>query len=116
MDFLEKFDKVVYISFGSINNPNYQKTAKIIESIRASSKLYDRVGYVFALRQSHPAFEYLVQTSEEVNNLIATSWAPQRALFNHPKVETFISHCGANGVVEAQYFGLKIIGMPITDE
>ena len=37
-------------------------------------------------------------------------------MFSKEKVKLFITHCGANGVIEANYYGVKPLGVPITDE
>jgi len=44
--------------------------------------------------------------------MLLKKFVPQKSLLNHPKVKAFITHCGANSVLEAQYFGKVIIGMP----
>ena len=32
------------------------------------------------------------------------------------KVDVFVTHCGGNSVVEANYFQTKVLGMPIIEE
>lgn len=88
----------------------------IIDSIILSSEQDPQVGYIFALSSKHSSYGYLVSAANKVNNLKYTSWAPQKELFSNDKVKLFITHCGANSVIEANYFGVKPLGSPITDE
>jgi glucuronosyltransferase len=45
-----------------------------------------------------------------------SDWVPQRELLNHPKTRLFLTHCGANGVIEAMYYGVAMLGFPQLDE
>jgi 2-hydroxyacylsphingosine 1-beta-galactosyltransferase len=42
----------------------------------------------------------------------AETFVPQTTILAHPAVRVFISHCGANSVREALYWGQPILGMP----
>jgi glucuronosyltransferase len=52
----------------------------------------------------------------KIENLIMSDWVPQRELLNHPKTRLFLTHCGANGVIEALYYGVAMLGFPQLDE
>ncbi|XP_062922123.1 UDP-glucuronosyltransferase 2C1-like [Mobula hypostoma] len=47
------------------------------------------------------------------NNTLLTKWIPQNDLLGHPNTRVFISHCGTNGIYEAIYHGVPVIGMPL---
>ena len=49
-------------------------------------------------------------------NLILSNWVPQREVLNHGKTKLFLTHCGANGVIEAMYYGVAMLGFPVLDE
>ncbi|XP_053550579.1 UDP-glucuronosyltransferase 2C1-like [Bombina bombina] len=47
------------------------------------------------------------------NNTRIMSWLPQNDLLSHPNTKAFIAHGGENGVYEAIYHGVPIVGVPI---
>ncbi|XP_078386120.1 UDP-glucuronosyltransferase 2C1-like isoform X2 [Cetorhinus maximus] len=47
------------------------------------------------------------------NNTLLTKWIPQNDLLGHPKTRAFVAHGGTNGVFEAIYHGVPVVGMPL---
>ncbi|XP_030574424.1 UDP-glucuronosyltransferase 2C1-like [Archocentrus centrarchus] len=47
------------------------------------------------------------------NNTLLVDWMPQNDLLGHPKVKLFVSHGGTNGIQEAIYHGVPIMGLPV---
>ncbi|XP_063049072.1 UDP-glucuronosyltransferase 2A1-like [Engraulis encrasicolus] len=47
------------------------------------------------------------------NNTLLVDWMPQNDLLGHPKTKVFVAHGGTNGVQEAIYHGVPILGLPL---
>uniref|UniRef100_A0A3P8YXG3 UDP-glucuronosyltransferase n=2 Tax=Esox lucius TaxID=8010 RepID=A0A3P8YXG3_ESOLU len=47
------------------------------------------------------------------NNTLLIDWMPQNDLLGHPKTRLFVSHGGTNGLQEAIYHGVPVVGLPV---
>ncbi|XP_047426287.1 UDP-glucuronosyltransferase 2B20-like [Mugil cephalus] len=47
------------------------------------------------------------------NNTMLVEWLPQNDILGHPKTKVFITHGGTNGIYEAIYHGVPILGIPL---
>uniref|UniRef100_A0A8C4QFP6 UDP-glucuronosyltransferase n=1 Tax=Eptatretus burgeri TaxID=7764 RepID=A0A8C4QFP6_EPTBU len=47
------------------------------------------------------------------NNTWLVEWVPQNDLLGHPNARAFISHGGLNGIYEAVYHSVPVVGLPI---
>ncbi|KAG7483430.1 UDP-glucuronosyltransferase 2C1-like [Solea senegalensis] len=47
------------------------------------------------------------------NNTLLVDWMPQNDLLGHPKIKLFVAHGGTNGVQEAMYHGVPVVGLPV---
>ncbi|XP_062406032.1 UDP-glucuronosyltransferase 1-2-like [Sardina pilchardus] len=47
------------------------------------------------------------------NNTLLVEWMPQKDLLGHPKIRAFVAHGGTNGVQEALYYGVPVVGIPL---
>ncbi|XP_060942406.1 UDP-glucuronosyltransferase 2C1-like [Limanda limanda] len=47
------------------------------------------------------------------NNTLIVDWMPQRDLLGHPQTKVFVAHGGTNGVQEAIYNGVPVVGIPL---
>uniref|UniRef100_A0A3B5BIB0 UDP-glucuronosyltransferase n=1 Tax=Stegastes partitus TaxID=144197 RepID=A0A3B5BIB0_9TELE len=47
------------------------------------------------------------------NNTLMLDWLPQNALLGHPKTRLFVAHGGTNGMQEAIYHGIPLVGLPL---
>ncbi|XP_076154802.1 UDP-glucuronosyltransferase 2C1-like [Alosa pseudoharengus] len=46
-------------------------------------------------------------------NIRIYNWIPQKDLLGHPKTKAFLSHGGSNGLYEAIYHGVPLLGVPL---
>ncbi|XP_037540272.1 UDP-glucuronosyltransferase 1-2-like [Nematolebias whitei] len=47
------------------------------------------------------------------NNTLLVKWLPQNDLLGHPKTRVFVAHGGTNGMYEAIYHSVPVLGMPL---
>ncbi|XP_043979600.1 UDP-glucuronosyltransferase 2B17-like isoform X2 [Gambusia affinis] len=47
------------------------------------------------------------------NNTMLVEWLPQNDVLGHPKTKVFITHGGTNGIYEAIYHGVPVLGIPL---
>lgn len=47
------------------------------------------------------------------NNTMLVEWLPQNDLLGHPKTKVFVTHGGTNGIYEAIYHSVPILGIPL---
>ncbi|CAN9501851.1 unnamed protein product [Ophioblennius macclurei] len=47
------------------------------------------------------------------NNTLIVDWMPQKDLLGHPQIKLFVAHGGTNGVQEAIYHGVPVLGIPL---
>ncbi|XP_031704613.1 UDP-glucuronosyltransferase 2C1-like isoform X1 [Anarrhichthys ocellatus] len=47
------------------------------------------------------------------NNTLLVDWMPQNDLLGHRNMKLFVNHGGTNGIYEAIYHGVPIVGIPI---
>ncbi|XP_072243338.1 UDP-glucuronosyltransferase 2B31-like isoform X2 [Leuresthes tenuis] len=47
------------------------------------------------------------------NNTLILDWLPQNDLLGHPKTRVFVAHGGTNGIQEAIYHGVPLVGLPL---
>ncbi|XP_062984238.1 UDP-glucuronosyltransferase 3A2 [Elgaria multicarinata webbii] len=47
------------------------------------------------------------------SNVKIMDWVPQNDLLGHPKARLFVTHGGLNGLMEAIYHGVPVVGIPV---
>ncbi|XP_039996204.1 UDP glucuronosyltransferase 5 family, polypeptide G1 [Xiphias gladius] len=47
------------------------------------------------------------------NNTLLVDWLPQNNILGHPKTRAFVAHGGTNGIYEAIYHGVPVLGLPL---
>jgi UDP:flavonoid glycosyltransferase YjiC (YdhE family) len=92
--------------------PDYDQMIQISKMIKMSDA--SRQGFIISLQKYADAYADIEGMA--IENLILSDWVPQREILNHEKTKLFLTHCGANGVIEAMYYGVAMLGFPVIDE
>ncbi|XP_035692474.1 UDP-glucuronosyltransferase 2C1-like [Branchiostoma floridae] len=107
---LEKFvqssgdDGVVLVTFGSL-----------VAAMPAD--IADMLAAAFARLPQKVVWRYAGTPPPSLGpNTKTMEWVPQIDILAHPKTKAFVSHCGYNGVAEAMYHGVPLVGMPLFAE
>lgn len=74
----------------------------------------EEIAAAFAQLPQKVVWRYTGQRPVNVgNNTLLVNWLPQNDLLGHPKTRAFVTHGGTNGVQEAIYHGVPVVGLPL---
>ncbi|CAG9805988.1 unnamed protein product [Chironomus riparius] len=96
-------DGAILFSFGSMIQGSDLPVEKRNAFIKVFSQLKEKVIWKFEN-------ETLI---DKPDNVMTSSWIPQRDILAHPNVKLFITHGGLLGTTEAIIEGVPVIGVPI---
>ncbi|XP_008334147.1 UDP-glucuronosyltransferase 2C1-like [Cynoglossus semilaevis] len=92
---------VIVFTFGSMINNITREKANMIAS--ALAQIPQKV-----------LWKYKGETPETLGaNTRLYDWIPQNDLLGHPKTRAFVTHGGTNGIYEAIYHGVPMVGIPM---
>nr|XP_061819536.1 UDP-glucuronosyltransferase 2A2-like [Nerophis lumbriciformis] len=79
-----------------------------------SADVADKIAAAFAKLPQKVIWRYKgAKPSTLGNNTLLVDWMPQNDLLGHPKIKLFVAHGGTNGVQEAMYHGVPVVGIPL---
>uniref|UniRef100_A0AAY5F0Q5 UDP-glucuronosyltransferase n=2 Tax=Electrophorus electricus TaxID=8005 RepID=A0AAY5F0Q5_ELEEL len=74
----------------------------------------DKIAAVFAKLPQKVIWRHLGPSPSTLgNNTLLVKWMPQNDLLAHSKIKAFVAHGGTNGVQEAIYHGVPVLGIPL---
>ncbi|XP_059207434.1 UDP-glucuronosyltransferase 2C1-like [Centropristis striata] len=77
-------------------------------------ELADEVASVFAKMPQKVIWRHKGEHPSTLgNNTLIVDWMPQKDLLGHPQTRVFVAHGGTNGVQEAIYHGVPVLGIPL---
>uniref|UniRef100_A0A667YF94 UDP-glucuronosyltransferase n=1 Tax=Myripristis murdjan TaxID=586833 RepID=A0A667YF94_9TELE len=78
------------------------------------SDIADEIASVFAKMPQKVIWRHIGKRPSTVgNNTLLVNWMPQKDLLGHPQTKVFVAHGGTNGVQEAIYHGVPVLGIPL---
>ncbi|MFH4977109.1 hypothetical protein AB6A40_003818 [Gnathostoma spinigerum] len=102
---VEKHDKIVLFSLGSVTNSSHMPVSWKKALLSSFVKFPN---YLFLLRYEARDLDNIIP-----KNVLLFKWLPQTFLLNHPHVRAFISHGGFNSLQESLFAGKPIITIPL---
>nr|XP_036215376.1 UDP-glycosyltransferase UGT5 isoform X5 [Bactrocera oleae] len=99
----ESKEGVIYFSLGSNIQGSHLTEEKIKIMFNVISKLPYKVLWKWAPNE----------LPGESKNIIFREWLPQDDILAHPNIKLFITHGGMGSVVESQYHGVPMVGIPL---
>ncbi|XP_036338963.1 UDP-glycosyltransferase UGT5-like isoform X2 [Rhagoletis pomonella] len=99
----ESKDGVIYFSLGT----NIQGSHLTEEKTKIMFKVISKLPYKVLWKWGESV------RPGQSKNIIYKEWLPQDDILAHPNVKLFITHGGMGSVVEAQYHGVPIVGIPL---
>ncbi|KAM8751782.1 UDP-glucuronosyltransferase 2C1-like [Acanthopagrus schlegelii] len=77
-------------------------------------EIAEEIAAAFAQLPQKVVWRYLGERPASLgNNTLLVNWLPQNDLLGHPKTRVFVAHGGTNGVQEAIYHGVPVVGLPL---
>lgn len=78
------------------------------------SEVAEEIASVFAKLPQKVVWRHIgARPSTLGNNTLMVDWMPQKDLLGHPQTKVFVAHGGTNGVQEAIYHGVPVLGIPL---
>lgn len=105
-EFMDRYDQVILVSFGATFLPSLAKFENLVQALG----LTPEIGVIISVKK-----EAYIDSFKSMNlpNLMIEPFVPQKELLAHPKLQAFITHCGATSVMESIYYGVPLLGLPI---
>uniref|UniRef100_A0A8C6V3X2 UDP-glucuronosyltransferase n=1 Tax=Neogobius melanostomus TaxID=47308 RepID=A0A8C6V3X2_9GOBI len=75
--------------------------------------LTEEIAAAFAKLPQKVIWRYTGDRPSMLGNNTLLEWMPQNDLLGHPKTKVFVAHGGTNGVQEAIFHGVPILGLPL---
>nr|CAD2184601.1 unnamed protein product [Meloidogyne enterolobii] len=102
---INKGKGTIYFSLGSLLN-TFTLPNNFIKNLFASFGSLKEWHFIVKISEGD---EHSLEMSKNYSNVFLTSWAPQRAILEHPNTKLFISHGGYNSLMEAALSATPII-------
>lgn len=100
--------RFIYVAFGSMKKLTARDVTILREQLTEVVEKHDDVAVLWSLKSDSSSSLLL----PSVDDIRIQSYVPQQALFRTGKVSAFVTHCGANSVMEAILEGIPMIGCP----
>ncbi|CAG2057458.1 unnamed protein product [Timema podura] len=94
---------VIYLSLGSTVRSDSFPEEKRLGLLQAFAQLPQKV--LWKWEADH--------MPDKPDNVKIAKWMPQLEILSHPKVKVFITHGGLMGTMEAAYFGVPMVAIPL---
>ena len=104
--FLDKFDSVILIAFGTTFMPIEEDMLKLFDAVKLADD--SKIGFVISLKEHLSSYTIIKEAN--LPNVFLSKWVPQKELLKQEKLKMFVTHGGANSIFESLYFGTPLMG------
>ncbi|KAJ3028777.1 UDP-glucuronosyltransferase 2A1 [Rhizophlyctis rosea] len=119
--------RLIIVSFGTMVHLEEPDFLNLQTSLTTLTKSNPNVKVIWALSKTQSSFLLPKrdpfagvsegQTTLPTNHqILYARWIPQLSLVAHPATSLFITHAGNNGIHEALYFGVPLLGIPTAND
>jgi len=106
-DALKSEKSVIYLSLGTVVTMEPHNIEQLLLGLGRLNETYIILWSV----KKHQQKSIKIEIPKNIQ--VFTNHVHQLYLLSHPSVKLFISHCGANSLIEALYYGVPILGLPV---
>lgn len=108
--FLEQYPRSILVAFGTTWMPSDDQVGMILEAI----KKQPNIGFVLSLKEAWTSYKMTQEMA--LPNILLKPFVPQKELLNDDRIIAFITHGGANSILESMYYGTALIGFPLAGD
>lgn len=77
-------------------------------------EVMDAIATAFARMPQKVVWRFIGERPSSLgNNTLLLKWIPQNDLLGYPKTHAYMAHWGTNGLYEAIYHGVPVLGLPL---
>jgi len=83
----------------------------MIDTLIKAARKMKHIGFIYSIKEHYTTYSMVKEAN--LPNIFLKTFVPQKELLNDERVKAFVTHGGANSLLESLYYGKVILGFPI---